>query len=190
MRSPFYFIVEPLDGKTYDNTRKFGDVDFVISTSQEDHTVTQRHAVVVATPSGYDGPIKDGDIVIVHHNVFRKYYDMKGREKDSFSLLRPGTYFLDDMQLYAYKQDGKWNSIGQYNFLRPVEKVHEGFQFDTDKYIQQVGEMVIPSKHMSDIGIVESTRVGFKQDSEYEFRIDDEILYRVADNRIVINYDI
>jgi len=190
MRSPFYFIVEPLDGKTYDNTRRFGDVDFVISSSQEDHTVTQRHAVVVATPSGYTGPIMDGDIVIVHHNVFRRYYDMKGREKDSFSFLRPGTYFVDDMQLYAYKQGGAWYSVGKYNFVRPVEKIHEGFQFDTDKYVQQVGEVVMGSEYMKSIGISKGSRIGFKEDSEYEFRIDDEILYRVADNRIVINYDI
>ena len=186
MRSPFYFIVEPLEGKRYDNTRKFGDVDFVISSSQEDHTVTQRQAIVVATPSGYNGPIRDGDTVIVHHNVFRKYYDMKGREKDSFSFLREGTYFLDDTQFYAYKQDGEWHSINGYNFVRPVIKEHVGFQFDTDKYIEHAGEMVICSDYMKSIGIDKGCLVGFKEDSEYEFRIDEEILYRMQDNRIVV----
>lgn len=189
MRSPFYFIVEPLDGKRYDNTRKFGEVDFVISASQEDHTVTQRQAIVVATPAGYTGPIQDGDMVLVHHNVFRKWYNMKGEESDSFSLLREGTYFLDDMQFYAYKHDGKWNAVGQYNLVRPILKVHDGFQFDTDKYVEQVGEMVYPSEYMVGIGIAPGAKIGFKEDSEYEFRIDDEILYRIQDNRIVINYD-
>jgi len=48
MRSPYQFIVRPMKGKRYDNTKDIGDVEFIISSSQEDHTVSNRFAEVVS----------------------------------------------------------------------------------------------------------------------------------------------
>jgi len=81
MRSPHYFVIRPNKGVRYDNMRQYGDKDFIISSSQEDHTVTNRIGIVESVPIGYDGNIKPGDQIIVHHNVFRIYYDMKGNER-------------------------------------------------------------------------------------------------------------
>ena len=88
MRSPFYFITKPLKGRRYDNIKKIGDIDFITSVSQEDHMATNRFAEVVSVPLGYKGKIKSGDILLVHHNVFRIYYDMKGREKSGRSFFK------------------------------------------------------------------------------------------------------
>ena len=71
MKSPYCFIVKPVDGRRYDNIRTYEGKEFIISTSQEDHTVSNRFAEVLARPTYYSGPVKVGDIVIVHHNVFR-----------------------------------------------------------------------------------------------------------------------
>ena len=81
MRCPNQFLVKPAGGRRYDNVSKYGDVEFITSSSQEDHTVSNRYAEVISTPIMYDGPIEAGDTLLVHHNVFKKYYDMKGREK-------------------------------------------------------------------------------------------------------------
>ena len=54
MKSPFGFIVTPVKNTRYDNV-KIGDVDFITSSSKEDHTVSNRFANVVATPINYDG---------------------------------------------------------------------------------------------------------------------------------------
>ena len=35
MRSPFYFIVKPLDDKRYTNTKEIDGMDFITSTSEE-----------------------------------------------------------------------------------------------------------------------------------------------------------
>ena len=40
----------------------------------------------VATPLGYDGEIVVGDLLLVHHNVFKFYNDMKGRQKSGKSF--------------------------------------------------------------------------------------------------------
>ena len=76
MRSPFYFIVKPLEGKRYKNSKKIGGIDFLTSTSEENHLASNREAVVVSTPVNYSGDIETGDILLVHHNVFKYYYDI------------------------------------------------------------------------------------------------------------------
>ncbi len=37
MKSPFYFIVNPVMGKRYDNTKEIGGVELIVSVSEEDH---------------------------------------------------------------------------------------------------------------------------------------------------------
>jgi len=80
MKSPFAFIVTPLEGKRYSNTKSIGGIDLIISTSQEDHKYSNREAEVKELPLGYNGPIQEGDILLVHHNVFKYYNNMKGKQ--------------------------------------------------------------------------------------------------------------
>ena len=56
-------------------------IDFITSTSEENHKASNRQGVVVATPLGYDGDIEVGIPALVHHNVFKFYNDMKGRQE-------------------------------------------------------------------------------------------------------------
>ena len=53
MRSPFYFIVKPMNGKRYNNTKDIGGVDLIVSTSEEDHKFSNRYGEVVELPLGY-----------------------------------------------------------------------------------------------------------------------------------------
>lgn len=92
MQSIHSFLVKPKGGRRYNNTKKIGDVDFILSVSPDDHTVTNREAVVVSVPVNYDGDVEVGDTILVHHNVFRTYQDMKGRHRSGKSFLRT-TFF-------------------------------------------------------------------------------------------------
>ena len=47
MQSIHSFLVKPKGGRRYNNTKKIGDVDFILSISPEDHTVTNREAEVL-----------------------------------------------------------------------------------------------------------------------------------------------
>ena len=64
MRSPNQFIVKPLNGKRYDNTKKVGGIDLIVSTSEEDHKFSNRYAEVIALPISYKGDIKVGDTLL------------------------------------------------------------------------------------------------------------------------------
>ena len=100
MQSPFSFIVRPVSGKRYDNVKKIGDLDFLISVSKEDHKASNRYGQVVSVPIGYRGEISIGDILLVHHNVFKYYNDMYGREKSGKSFFKDDLFFIDFDQFF------------------------------------------------------------------------------------------
>ena len=63
MKSPYSFLVTPINDRRYNNIKKIGEIDFITSTSEEDHKSSNRFAKVKATPLGYEGEIKEGDIL-------------------------------------------------------------------------------------------------------------------------------
>jgi hypothetical protein len=187
MKSPYNFIVRPLNGRRYDNVKKVGDVDFITSTSQEDHTVSNRRAEVVETPIGYLGPIRKGDVLLVHHNVFRYYYDMKGRQKSGRSFLKDDLFLIDDDQYFLYNSNGVWKSRERYCFVAPVDK--EDFYLDYHGNEQPLtGILKYSNDFLSEHGLSVGDKVSFKPNSEYEFNIDGEKLYRVMTNSITFKF--
>lgn len=185
MKSPFYFIAKPVNGKRYDNTKDIGGVDFIVSTSEEDHKFSNRFAEVVELPLGYKGPIKEGDTLLVHHNVFKFYNDMRGRQKSGKSFFKDDLFFIETEQFFMYKQDNKWNAYDRFCFVKPVPV--------TESYIKKpftneplVGLMKYPNEYLLERGIKEGDMVCFSPDSEYEFTVDDEKLYRMYDHQITI----
>jgi len=185
MKSPFYFIAKPVNGKRYDNTKDIGGVEFIVSTSEEDHKFSNRFAEVVELPLGYKGPIKEGDTLLVHHNVFKFYNDMRGRQKSGKSFFKDDLFFIETEQFFMYKQNGKWNAYDRFCFVKPVPV--------TESYIKKpftneplVGLMKYPNEYLLERGIKEGDMVCFSPDSEYEFTVDDEKLYRMYDHQITI----
>lgn len=186
MRSPHCFIVEPKNGKRYDNTKSLGDKEFVVSSSQEDHLATNRIGIVESVPIIYDGPIKPGDEIIVHHNTFRLYHDMKGREKSSASHLFGDKFMIYPTEVYAYRNpNGKWNAIAPFCFIEPIkdENNTEGLINNCDE-LSLFGVMVYPNIEQSDIK--PGTIISFIPDSEYEFNIDGKKLYRMKTSMICL----
>ena len=100
MKSPYSFIVKPYNNRRYDNIKSYGDVEFITSTSEEDHKSSNRFAIVIATPINYTGPVREGDILLVHHNVFKFYNDMYGRRKSGKSFFKDDLFFVDPDQFY------------------------------------------------------------------------------------------
>jgi co-chaperonin GroES (HSP10) len=49
-----------------------------------------------------------------------------------------------------------------------------------------MGEMVYPNEYLATQGVKAGDKVCFKPDSEYEFKVDDETLYRVFDHQITM----
>ena len=185
MRSPHYFIVTPLKNRRYDNIKKIGDIDFITIASEEDHKSANRFARVVETPLGYKGEIEKGDIMVVHHNVFKFYNDMYGRRKSGRSYLKENLFLIDYDQFFLYKKDGDWVGHDKYCFVKPSDK--------KDSYLQKsgskeplVGTIKYINKELLNLGLKVGDEVVYKPDSEYEFVIEDEVLYRMFTDHITI----
>ena len=97
MRSVYSFIVKP-KGKRYNNKKKVGDSELILNTEIFNHQYINREAEVIATPSAIKTEIKEGDTVILHHNVFRRWHNMQGVEKNSRSYIKEDLYAVDQMQ--------------------------------------------------------------------------------------------
>jgi len=185
MKSPYNFIVKPLYKKRYNNTKDIGEVEFITSVSQEDHTSSNRFAEVIETPINYKGPVQVGDMLLVHHNVFKFYYDMYGRQKSGRSYFKDDLFFVDESQFYMYKRNGEWSAYGKYCFVEPVE-VKDFFIHKGVKREPLVGKIKYINQELLDMGVKEGDEVSFQPDSEYEFIVEDEVMYRMYTQNITM----
>ena len=185
MRSLHQFIVKPVGDKRYNNTKEIGGIDFIVSTSEEDFKSSNRHAEVVEVPISYNGEISKGDILLVHHNVFKFYNDMRGRRRSGKSFFKDNLFFLDADQFFAYKKDDVWKGYDRYCFVRPIDK-EESYIYKPFTHEPLMGEVVIANSKLKSYGIESGQKVSFKPDSEYEFIVDDETLYRMYDHQITM----
>ena len=182
MKSVVYFIVKPKVSR-YNNTKKLGDKELILNSEIYTHQNVSREAIVVAIPTILDTEIKIGDEVIVHHNIFRRYNDIKGVEKNSASYISDDKYFVNTEQVYAYKRNNKWKALKGYCFVKPIKSDN---YLSTKKEKPLVGVLKYLNQELIDLSFKENDLVGFSPNSEYEFIIDGERLYRVTTNSITI----
>jgi|TARA_R100001463_G_scaffold24890_3_gene59290 hypothetical protein len=185
MQSPHSFIVQPVKGKRYDNTKNFGEVEFIVSSSQEDHKFSNRYGIVVSLPLNYCGPIEVGDILLVHHNVFKYYYDMKGIQKSGRSYFKDDLFFIDNDQFFLYNKNGEWFAHDKYCFVEPIA-AKDYYLNKAVKYEPLMGIMKYPNDELIKHGVKKGDEVAFQPESEYEFRIDDVLMYRVMSQFITV----
>lgn len=184
MRSVYDFIIKPV-GKRYDNEVKVGEHTLITNSSIESFKHVNNIAEVVETPVAFATSIRKGDLIIVHHNVFRVFYDMKGIKKNSRSFLKDDLFFCAVDQVYLYKRKDTWKSFGDRCFVAPVKNKD---LLSTDKVADLIGILKIGNSSLEESGINPGDIVGFTPNSEWEFVVDNQIMYCMKSNDIVIKY--
>ena len=180
MKSVYNFVVTPI-GERYNNTKKVGDKDLILNTEVYNHHYINRLAKVISIPIIGDTDIKPGDEVITHFNVFRRWNDMKGVERNSRSYFDESTYFITQDQIFLYKRDEEWKAPKGYCFVQPIKK--------RDKFNVDQEESCIGIIKYTDGTYEKEDLVGFMPFSTYEFIIDGKRLYRVITKFITIKYE-
>lgn len=185
MNSLHYYIVKPNNGELYDNIVETSNGSFILSSSIENHETTNRQAIVLAAPSKLKTDVLPGAVIIVHHNVFRKYNDMKGNEVFAAGLITGDTYMVDPYQVFMYKNPGDhdWTTLDPFCFVSPIDN-DDAFSNSSTKELW--GTMEYPNKYLTDLGIKKGDKIGFRTDSEYEFNIEGNKYYRVNSNNICL----
>jgi len=181
MKSIFGFIIEPI-GSRYNNVKKIGEKELVLNTDIFNHKYINRKARVISAPIlNNNTGIKNGDEIIVHHNVFRRWYNQAGIEKNSSSFISENTYNIYADQIYAVKRKDTWQPLDGYIFLQPL-KNNDNFSVEKEKFI---GQVVYGNKTYKKGDILGFVHVG----ARYEFIIDGQRLYKVNLNQITIKYE-
>jgi hypothetical protein len=180
MKSVYNFVVTP-KGERYNNKKKINGGELILNTEIYNHQYVNREAIVISKPIVGDTDIKAGDTVIVHHNVFRRWYNVKGIEKNSRSYFDESTYMISSDQIFLYKRDDKWIVPKGYCFVMPL-KAQNPLNVDLEKPLQGIVKYSDGTVKVGDL-------VGFRPSSEYEFVVDGKRLYRVLSNFITIKYE-
>jgi len=181
MRSIYNFIVEPFEDR-YENLVKVGDKSLIVNTSVENHSFVSKKAKVIELPLAYSTDIKIGDIVYVHHNLFRRWYDQKGRERNSSTYFKDNLYFCSLDQIYMYNSTANLD----YCFIKPILDENS---LDIKKEKDLFGIVKYSNKKLLDKGIKEGDLITFSPESEFEFLINGERLYCMKFNDIVIKHE-
>ena len=180
MKSVYNFVVKP-KGERYNNTKKLDGGELVLNTEIYNHQYVNREAIVISTPIIGETEIQPSDTVIVHHNVFRRWHNVKGIEKNSRCFFDESTYLINHDQIFLYKRKDKWIAPKGYCFVIPL-KATDQFNTESEKPLQGIVKYSDGTVEVGDL-------VGFRPSSEYEFIVDGERLYRVLSNFITIKYE-
>jgi hypothetical protein len=181
MKSLYSFIVKPLNER-YDNIQKVDDKTLIINTGIENHRFVSKKAAVVSTPAAYTSKIKVGDELYVHHNIFRRWYDQKGNERNSSTFFKDDLYFVSPEQIYMYNLKPHLD----YCFVKPLKNQN---LLENRKEQPNVGIMKYSSSSLEALGIIPGTLITFTPNSEFEFIIDGERLYCMKSNDIALTHE-
>jgi co-chaperonin GroES (HSP10) len=185
MNALYDFIVKPV-GKKYSNTVQVGDKKLVVNTKIENWKFVNRLAEVIQVPLAFNTGIKKGDKVIIHQNVFRTFYDMKGKKKKSRSFLNEDHHLCSFDQIYLYKNKSGWHTVGERCFVQPIKDKQD---LTLNKERSLVGILKYSNSSLKALKINPGDLVGFTPNSEWEFLVDNERLYCMKSNDIVIKYE-
>ena len=187
MRALYEFIVST--DNRYNNKKDIDGKELIINTeiTERDAQFVNRVADVLAIPAAITTPIKVGDQIIVHHNVFRTWYNQRGELSDGSGFLGDGQFSVHIDQIFAYKKDKEWISAPGFLFVSPIKDEGD----PTNILVDVLGErpltgLIAINNPLQDVCVGDT--VGFTPDSEYEFQIDEKKLYRIRECDLTIVY--
>ncbi len=184
MQSPNQFIVTPANNRRYNNVKNIEGLEIILDTSEESSSFSNREAVVVSLPINYKGPVKEGNTLLVHHNVFKHYNDMYGRRQSGKSFFKDDKFFIDETQYYMYNNNSKWFAVEPFCFVAPLPAT-ETYIYKPFSNEPLMGIMEYTCSSIEKHGIKKGDIVTFMPDSEYEFKFNEQKLYRIRSKNII-----
>jgi hypothetical protein len=180
MKSPYNFIVSP-KGERYNNEVKVDDKSLIINSEIFNHQYVNRNAIVKSCPIHNNLNLQDGDEVLVHHNLFRRWHNVKGIEKNSRAYFKDNLYFASEDQIFLKKSKASWKSMPGFCFVQPL--VNDN---DLENKLEHDTKGVIV---YTDGTFSKGEVIGFTPFSKYEFIVEGKRLFRVHNKFITIKYE-
>lgn len=179
---PSKFIVTPLNGEKFINTKEVGGKTLITNTSIEHASNVNRIGVVVSLPLNYEGNIVIGDHVVVQHNIFRTYFDGQGKTRESDFHIKDNLFQVSPELIYLIIRGDEKISVDNYVFITPII---ENKKWIGDTELEHVGIVKYTNEILLKKGVNVGDKIAFSTDSEYEFLLEGERLYRMRTNTIL-----
>jgi co-chaperonin GroES (HSP10) len=184
MNSVYEFIIKPV-GNRYSNELTVGDKKLIVNSSISNHKFVNREAEIIALPLAFKTKLKVGDKVVVHHNLFRRYYNMKGKSVNSTKYFKDDLYFASPDQIYMKRTKDSWETLNEYCFIKPVvDKSSSSLK----KLKECIGIVKYSNSTLEALKIHKEDLVVFKKNREFEFLIDNEVFYCMKSNDILLKH--
>ena len=176
------FLIKPKKER-YDNIKKINDTELILNSGITDHKFVSREAIIHEPPIINGKHFTRGTELYVHHNIFRRWHDVRGIERNSKSYFKNNLYFCEPDQIFLYKHKSGWKANDGFCFIKPLANENE-FSVNKEKPLMGI------VKYTDNSGLLTvGEKIGFTPDSEYEFIINNERLYRVMTKEISIKYE-
>ena len=129
-------------------------------------------------PAANYANLQIGDKVIVHHNTFRKWFNVKGHLKDSSNFVKKDTFQATTDMIFAYDRGDGWKPVEDWIFVKPIPKSVEDI-WNTGTHETQTGIIKIGDEHVGE-------KVMFEEWCEHKYIIDGELLYRMSKHNLLL----
>ena len=124
--------------------------------------------------------------MIIHHNIFRRWYDVKGKQRNSSQYFKEDLFFCKPDQIYLHKKGEKWLPFMDRCFVMPI-KDNNSLTMDLEQ--KCVGILKIGNDALEAHDINPGDLIGYKPGREWEFIVDKKRIYCMKSNDIVIKYE-
>lgn len=178
MKTIHDYLIAPA-GERYNNVNESG---LIINTEMQNHVYVNREAIILSTPAMADSTeLKVGDKILVHHNIFRRFRDVYGKEKNSRAYFKEDKFICPLDQIYMVDRGNGWEALPGYTFVQPIKETNV---FSANKEVEQFGIVAYADKNEPLVN--KNDIVAFAPGSEFEFVVDQKKVYRIKSYNITM----
>lgn len=195
MKATVYFLVEVLEDYNNHVTLSNG-LRLAVNNSIDNVEHINRIGKLISGPQSSNA--KPGDMLMFHHNICRRSWGLKSKKRRSSFYVKDSFYYIPASEIFMIKREGlgAWEALDPYVFLRPLQAerrvLNNGLEIMEDSYKDRknlMGTISHSNKTLRAAGVQEGDLVAFQQDSEFEFKIGEEIFYRMKTADILAVYE-
>lgn len=190
MKSSLYVLVEV--DQVYNNFIDLGGgKKLQINNSIDDVETINRVGKIISSPSYMN--CSEGDYLLFHHNICRQSW-LKGRLRVSNFCVKDNIYYVPATEAMMIKRGDHedWEALDPFVFVRPIEAeikdLPNGAKIIEENYKGRKnlqGIVEYPNKGLLSQGVKRGDHIWFQQDSEHEYKIRGEVLYKMRTDDIL-----
>ena len=172
-------------------TKKIGDIEIYIDTKFNEFEHRVMHGEVMGVPQKYKTDVEVGDTLLFHHHVVITPQVVDQKHHLYQVLFDPNGGFSSQAYAVKKKDTGEVIALGDWVFLEPIRPeaklksdLLEIVSYDTPR--NEKGKIKYASDKIKEHGLEVGDTVFFQKDADYEMLIDNQTLWRMLVQHLMV----